>query len=36
MFQTSPTLHSQLGAVLPDSKQAVQDLLQLEEQVLHP
>lgn len=36
MFHVSPTAHSQFGAVLPDSKQAVQDLLQLEEQVLHP
>jgi len=35
-FQVSPEAHSQFGAVLVDSKQAVQDLLQLEEQVIHP
>jgi len=35
-FHYSPEAHSQFGAVLVDSKQAVQDLLQLEEQVLHP
>jgi len=35
-FQVSPEAHSQLGAVLVVSKQAVQDLLQLEEQVIQP
>jgi hypothetical protein len=35
-FQDSPEAQSQFGAVLVDSKQTVQDLLQLEEQVLQP
>lgn len=35
-LQVSPEAHSQFGAVLVDSKQAVQDLLQLEEQVMQP
>jgi hypothetical protein len=35
-IQASPEAHSQFGAVLVDSKHIVQDLLQLEEQVLHP
>ena len=35
-FHYSPEAHSQFGAVLVDSKQTVQDLLQLEVQVLHP
>jgi len=35
-FQVSPEAHSQFGAVLVVSKQAVQDLLQLEEQVIQP
>jgi alanine-alpha-ketoisovalerate/valine-pyruvate aminotransferase len=34
--QVSPVAHSQFGAVLVVSKQAVQDLLQLEEQVMQP
>ena len=34
--QVSPVAHSQFGAVLVLSKQAVQDLLQLEEQVIQP